>query len=124
MSRPVHFEIFADDTQRAANFFSSVFGWQINSWGEGDAYLMCSTSASEGDMGIDGAIAKRDENYAQPVINAINVDSVDEYCEKIVAAGGTITVPKMAVPTMGWVAYFTDTEGNTHGLWQTDPNAA
>jgi hypothetical protein len=62
--------------------------------------------------------------YPQAVINAIDVASVDEYCEKVIAAGGTITVPKMAVPTMGWVAYFTDTEGNTHGLWQTDPNAA
>lgn len=121
MSRPVHFEIIAEDTQRAAKFFSDIFGWSINSWGDGDNYLMCSTG--EG-MGIDGAIAKKGEGMNQPIINAINVDSVDVYCEKVIAAGGTIAMPKMAVPTMGWVAYFTDLDGNVHGLWQSDPNAA
>lgn len=122
MSRPVHFEIFANDTDRAAKFFSDVFGWKIESWGDdSNVYLMCSTG--EG-MGIDGAIAKKSEHVNQPVINAINVDSVDAYCEKVVAAGGVITMPKMAVPTMGWVAYFADLDGNIHGLWQTDPNAA
>jgi len=29
----------------------------------------------------------------------------------------------MPVPTMGWFATCSDTEGNEFGLWQTDPNA-
>ena len=70
-------------------------------------------------MGINGAVMQRDSATAQPVTNAIDVPSIDEYLKKIEAAGGTIVMPKMAVGDMGWTAYFKDTEGNTHGLWET-----
>jgi len=32
MSRVVHFEIHADDPQRAVNFYHHIFDWQINKW--------------------------------------------------------------------------------------------
>ena len=41
-----------------------------------------------------------------------------------VAAGGTVAVPKMPIPTMGWLAYCKDTEGNIFGMMQMDPAAA
>ncbi len=34
MPRPVHFEIHAADPERARNFYSSVFGWKIEQWGD------------------------------------------------------------------------------------------
>ena len=37
--------------------------------------------------------------------------------------GGKADDPQ-PVPTMGWFATGTDTEGNVIGLWQNDPNAA
>jgi predicted enzyme related to lactoylglutathione lyase len=121
MPKPVHFEIPAENPERATKFFTDVFGWQFNSWGADQGYWLATTGA-EGEMGIDGAVMKR-RDPAQPIVNSINVDSVDSYAEKIVAAGGQIVVPKMVVPSMGYVAYFKDTEGNIHGLWQHDPNA-
>lgn len=120
MPRPVHFEIPAHDVARAMKFFSTVFGWSFVGWEGGDYQL--ATTGAEGEMGIDGAIAKR-ANPEQGIVNSINVSSVDEYAAKVTANGGTMIVPKMPVPGMGWIAYFTDTEGNTHGLWQTDPEA-
>ena len=33
MPRVVHFEIHADDPERAANFYQSVFGWQFQNVG-------------------------------------------------------------------------------------------
>jgi len=43
---------------------------------------------------------------------------------KAVAAGGSIAVPKMPIPTMGWLAYCKDTEGNLFGMMQMDAKAA
>ncbi len=54
----------------------------------------------------------------------IAVDSVDDAVTKVSAANGQITVPKMAIPTVGWVAYALDTEGNLFGLLQFAPAAA
>jgi predicted enzyme related to lactoylglutathione lyase len=53
----------------------------------------------------------------------MDVDSVDAYVERIVELGGRIAVPKMPIPTMGWLAYGQDTEGNTFGMMQMDPTA-
>ncbi|RMF30121.1 MAG: VOC family protein, partial [Bacteroidetes bacterium] len=72
--------------------------------------------------GIDGAIMKK-RDPRQPVVNTIAVEDLDAMMEKVKAHGGTIVVEKMPVPTVGWVAYFTDPDGNIHGLWQEDRNA-
>ena len=39
------------------------------------------------------------------------------------ARGGTIALPKMPIPGIGWLAYAKDTEGNLFGLMQADPAA-
>jgi predicted enzyme related to lactoylglutathione lyase len=116
MPRPVHSEIPAEDAKRATKFFSDVFGWQFQEW-ENSGYHLAKTGA-EGEMGIDGAVMQR-QAPGQSVTNAIDVPSIDEYAKKIEAAGGQIVVPKMPVGEMGWTAYFKDTEGNIHGLWET-----
>jgi uncharacterized protein len=111
MSRPVHFEIPAQDPERAKQFFSKVFGWQFQQAMPDYHFAL----TGEG-MGIDGAIMKR----PGPVTNSILVDSIDEYMTKVEQHGGTIVVPKTEIPGMGFYANFTDTEGNIHGLWQAE----
>jgi uncharacterized protein len=32
MKRPVHFEIHAENPERAANFYTELFGWKIIKW--------------------------------------------------------------------------------------------
>jgi len=127
MSRVVHFEIHADDPQRAAHFYQDIFGWQINRVGGPQDYWLATTGARD-EPGIDGAILKR----MQPVngdaviayVCTIDVPSVDEYLTKITAHGGTLALPKMAVPQVGWLAYAKDSEGNVFGILQADPTAA
>lgn len=109
MPRPVHFEIPAQDPERAKKFFSDVFGWTFQTGFPDYHFAM----TGEG-PGIDGAIMKR----PGPVTNAIQVDSIDAYIERVQTSGGTIVVPKTEIPGMGWYANFTDTEGNIHSLWQ------
>ena len=58
MSRVVHFEIHADDPQRAVNFYQHIFDWQINKWeGTEDYWLI--TTGPDTEPGIDGAIVQR-----------------------------------------------------------------
>jgi predicted enzyme related to lactoylglutathione lyase len=126
MARVVHFEIHADDPQRAVNFYREVFGWQINKWeGPEDYWLIATGPATE--PGIDGAILRR----RQPIngdsviayVCTIDVPSVDDVLAKITAKGGTLALPKMPVPHIGWLAYAKDTEGNIFGVMQRDPSA-
>lgn len=120
MLRVVHFEIPADDPERANEFYSGVFGWDVKRFGEQDYWL-----ANTGDPntpGINGAIMKR-KHPAQPVVSSISVPSVDEYAKKVERAGGQIVVPKFVVPGVGHLAFFKDTEGNIFGLWQDDTSA-
>jgi predicted enzyme related to lactoylglutathione lyase len=53
-----------------------------------------------------------------------NVDDVDAYAKKAVSLGGSIALPKMAIPGVGWLVYVKDTQSNIVGLMQNDPAAA
>ena len=89
MPRVVHFEIHADDPERAANFYQSVFGWQFQKW-EGPLEYWMIITGPEGTPGING---------------------------------GTVVVPKMPIPGVGWLVYAKDTEGNIFGVHQEDTSA-
>ena len=119
MPRPVHFELRVEDPERAAKFYADVFGWKADKWeGPQDYWLL--TTGPEGEPGIDGAFAARDQK--DPWVNIIGVDSVDDATDKIQAAGGTLTDPKVAIPGQGYAAYFRDSEGNPFGIFQSDPS--
>ena len=127
MPRVVHFEIHAEKPERAIAFYTKVFGWTFTRWGEIDYWML--VTGPEGTPGINGGLVlRRGPAPAEgQAVNAyacsIDIPSVDEYVAKAVAAGGTIALPKMAVPTVGWLAYAKDTEGNIFGLFQNDPAA-
>jgi predicted enzyme related to lactoylglutathione lyase len=120
MPRVVHFEINADDGERAVQFYTSVFGWKVQKWDGPVDYWLLMTGG--GEPGIDGAVTLR-EDPPEATVNTVDVPSVDEYVAKVKENGGTVLVPKMPVPGVGWMAYCKDTEGNTFGLMQSDPNA-
>ncbi|KYK35870.1 MAG: VOC family protein [Theionarchaea archaeon] len=116
-----HFEINADDPERAAQFYREVFGWQIQKWkGPVDYWLV--TTGPDDKPGINGGLMKRESPHATTV-NIIEIPSVDELTEKIVEKGGKVVVPKMAVPGVGYMAYCQDTEGNTFGIMEPDETA-
>lgn len=122
MSRVTHFEIPADNPERAINFYKKAFGWKIEKWDGPIEYWLIMTGP-EDQPGIDGGLAKR-EDPATGVENIIDVKDLDQSTKDVEANGGTITRPRMAVPGVGWIAYFMDTEGNIFGMMETDPEAA
>jgi uncharacterized protein len=122
MSRVIHFELAADDPERAIQFYEKVFGWKIQKWdGPQDYWLV--TTGDPGTPGIDGAIMRRDPNM-HAVVNTLGVTSLDESLAKVTASGGTVVAPRMTIPGVGYFAYCQDTEGNTFGIMQSDAAAA
>jgi len=121
MSGIIHFELCADQPERAVKFYREVFDWQISTWGGPMDYWLVSTH-KEDEPGINGAIKKR-EHPAETTINTIEVVSFDQYADKIRNAGGTVLMPKQAIPGVGYFAYCKDTEGNLFGIMETDPAA-
>jgi uncharacterized protein len=122
MPRPVHFEIPAENPERAMNFYTHVFGWVFRKWDGPSDYWVISTGMP-GEPGIDGGLLpRRDPN--QPCVNTISVASVDESLKVVTEYGGACVLPKMAVPGVGWLAYCKDTEGHIFGMMQMDPTAA
>ena len=121
MSRVVHFEIPADDPARAVKFYEAAFGWKIHKW-DGPADYWLAMTGEEGQPGINGAITSRGEPTTV-VVNTLDVASVDDAIARVSANGGSVLMPKMPVPGVGYLAYFRDTEGNAFGMMQNDPNA-
>lgn len=121
MARVVHFELPVDDPDRAVAFYKNVFGWEINKWDGPQDYWLITTGA-EGEPGIDGGLMRR-QKPGESTTNTVGVPSVDDFVAKITAHGGEVVVPKMAVPTVGYMAYCSDTEGNVFGIMESDPTA-
>ncbi len=115
MPRVVHFELPADDPDRAVKFYETAFGWKIQKWdGPMDYWLVM--TGPDGEPGINGGIMRRMDT--EGTRNTVSVPSVDEYTEKILAAGGTLVMPKEVVPGVGTMASFRDSEGNLFGIIQ------
>jgi len=122
MSRIVHFEIPADDPERAIKFYEKVFDWQIEKWDGPIEYWLIMTG-EEDKPGIDGGLARR-EDPTTGVENTIDVKDLDASLANVKANGGKVIRPRIAVPGVGWMAYIKDTEGNVFGLMESDLEAA
>lgn len=118
MPRPIHFEIPADDTERAAAFYGGVFGWEFTKWDGPMPYWMVRTGA-DGEPGINGGLMPREQPGASTV-NVLDVASVEGALASIERHGGTTVAPKTHIPGVGFVAYCTDTEGNLFGIIEAE----
>lgn len=121
MGRVIHFEISADDLERAAAFYRDVFDWKIGKW-EGPIEYLLVTTGPDDEPGINGALMKRNDPSAA-TWNTIEVDSVDGAVSRVLRAGGSVVLPRMAVPGIGYQAYCQDTEGNVFGVHRSDTSA-
>jgi uncharacterized protein len=126
MRKVVHFEIPADDLERAKDFYGSVFGWRLQTMpmGDGDYTVVTTTPVDEQTQeptepgGINGGLVPREESLTTPVLT-IDVEAIDDALAEVEARGGTTVTPRTAIPGMGAYAYFRDPEGNVLGLWET-----
>lgn len=124
MATIVHFDIGADDMSRARKFYEQLFGWKFTQLQPPmDYYQLIETAGLDGKPGVGGGLMKWDEQGRTGITNFMGVTSVDEALAKVKELGGQALSGKLTVPGFGYMATCTDTEGNTLGLFQEDPQA-
>jgi len=113
------FEIPVTDMQRAKNFYDKVFDINIaldNMMGMEMGFL----PFEDGNGKVSGALVKSDMHKpsmdgAVVYLNA-NPD-IQKVVDRIENAGGKVVMPKTLInEQVGYMAFFTDTEGNKIGL--------
>lgn len=111
------FALHVDDVDRARRFYEAVFGWVFEPWGPPGFYLI--HTGDEADPGIQGLMHQRHAPRAAGGLNGIEATFSVRHLDTILAAveanGGRVTYPKTAIPTVGMLARFEDTEGNDIG---------
>jgi predicted enzyme related to lactoylglutathione lyase len=132
----VHFEIHASDPEVAQRFYTSVFGWRFERWGEepywivvtGDGDPMAGRPHSQ--PGIDGGMLPRQGGppaEGQPVnslVLTVDVPDCDAYVDRALSAGGSVALAAQDMAGVGRVAYVKDPDGNLLGLFQAEQDAA
>ena len=124
-----HFEIYADDPDKLAKFYTDMFDWKITTV-PGMDYRMVHTSETDAQGmlkqpgAINGGIARRPDGYrVNGAVNYAMVDSIEQAVERAKSLGAKVTKDKSPVPGMGWFAMFIDPEGNNFAVFKTDPQA-
>ena len=119
----VHFDIPADDIERAQIFYNSLFGWTFEKYGGPIEYFQVATTAEDGSPGVAGGMGPRGEP-GQQMMNYVGVPSVATYLEMVPVLGGTVIMPRTPIPGVGSLAICQDTEGNRFGLVDDDETTA
>ena len=115
MARVVHFEIPAVNLESAAEFYSNVFGWNIQKWDGPIEYWMVKTGDAP-EMGMDGGIYKK--GNLEETINTIGVENLEETINSVKENGGQLFGEILTIPNVGIMAYCLDREGIKFGLMQ------
>jgi predicted enzyme related to lactoylglutathione lyase len=122
MDKVAWFELPADDTQRASDFYEKTFGWNMSDMGPGSKMAITAQSDDQGQPiqngAINGDISQRTDTFTQPTI-VIEVSDINDRIAKAEAAGGRVVKPAEKLDGMNAMfALVADTEGNVVGLLQ------
>src|SRR5438067_4643756 len=99
MGRVIHFEIHAENPERAVKFYTAVFGWQIKKWDGPAEYWMVMTGDPQA-RGIDGGLLRRrgpaptDGQAVHAFVCTVDVANVDASAKAALDNGGTLALPK------------------------------
>jgi predicted enzyme related to lactoylglutathione lyase len=117
VTKVVHFEIPADDTARARQFWGDLFGieWQTYD-GEVEYHMF-----GNDDQQTGGGLMPRQDGQ-QGLTVYFGVEDIDAASAKVKELGGSVE-EKQPVPGMGWLAHAKDSEGNDFSFWQPDDDA-
>ncbi len=114
------FEIPATDISRAKKFYETVFAVTMDEWPEMNGMKMVGFPADNagGKVGgslVQGPMHKPSMDGVVVYLNA-NPD-MNAIIDRIAPAGGKVVMPRTQItPEIGYMAMFTDTEGNKVAL--------
>lgn len=111
-------ELSTTDSKKAKEFYSSLFGWQMQ---DHDMGSMIYTMIKKGDKDIGGLMQhpKGQEKIPSHWLSYICVENVDVMVEKAKKLGATITVPATPVADFGRFAVIQDPTGAHIAVWQS-----
>ncbi len=113
-----YIEFNVSNTKKSAEFYQQVFGWEAKLFSQDNDYWI----VAHGDQpGIDAGMQKA--QGAPGTVAVVTVPNLDVVWEKAMKAGGKVAVPKFAIPTVGYAAYFTDPDGLVVGVHEYDGKA-
>ncbi len=129
MARPIHFEIHASEPEHLIAFYTELFGWRIERWGQMPYWNVTTAPEDSDEPGIDGGLLPREG--AAPASGAplnampitVGVDDCAGTLARAVELGGTEAMGVSAIPGIGWLAYIVDPDGNKFGIMQPDEAA-
>ena len=115
----VHFELGGSDAQALEDFYTGMFGWQVNpvKMGDGGIYRL----VQQEEDGIGGGIFQHIEGMPPnaPGI-AVGVDDLQAYLDKAVSLGGSALMQPSEIPGgFGSLAIFNDIAGNRISLFKS-----
>lgn len=108
-----HIDIPVGDMQRAQQFYSALFGWQINEIPGYEGYPMWQAPNKIS----GGGLAPRGDGFEQPR-SYVEVDSIDDALALAVEHGGRVAMEKSPISETSWWAVFEDPDGNVVGLYE------
>ena len=124
MNAPSYFEIQADNLKRAREFYGGIFGWRfVRAEGLPVEYWRIETDGPRGGLLQRPAKTPSPEQGTNAYVCSMEVEDFDRTARAITDRGGIVALPKFAVPGVCWQGYFLDTEENTFGIFQADPEA-
>jgi uncharacterized protein len=101
----VWYELPADDTARAREFYSGLFGWQFERWPGPTEYHVNGMGAIKPANGTKGALVY------------FGTDDIDSSAARVRELGGS-AADVQEIPGTGRFAECVDTEGNAFALYQ------
>jgi len=110
-----YLELPAQDVERSATFYQTLFGWKTRRRGDGALAFDDATGY------VSGAWVKGREPATKPVLMVyVMVDDIEATVAKVEAAGGKIVQP-IGVDAPELTARFADPAGNVLGMYQEPP---
>ena len=109
--RVIHFEIMGKDQKALQSFWSSVFGWKLNTDAPG-GYGMTSSD----DTGVVVGIGGTRDGSSGWVTGYVRVESIDATLARAVELGGTVIAPRFSPDGSAYLGLVADSEGHVVGL--------
>ncbi|HKS47937.1 MAG TPA: VOC family protein [Amycolatopsis sp.] len=114
---PSWVDVMVPDTQRAAAFYSGLFGWQPEDQGEEYGHYQIASLEGKSVAAI-GPKMPGMEGVPSTWTTYLSVADVDKTAAKITEAGGQLMMPPGDVGDAGRMAVAADPAGAVFGLWQ------
>lgn len=114
------FEIPVEDLDRAEQFYQTVLETKLERQEEMDGMTMSWFPMGEDWKGAAGSLVESDRHQSSDdktgVVVYLTTPNLEAALDRVTDAGGDILIPKKNIGEYGYIAWISDTEGNTVGL--------